>query len=196
MRKAFIAALFVVACAAVSFGQGTEYQKGEIYVGYSANFIDTDGAFSTNPNDERDRFDGVNVAGAANISRYFGLKADFSHHRKDGRFTVGTTTTDVRARLTQFMGGVKVQDNALETRFRPFAHALVGVAHASADLNTGTVSASDSDNGLALAFGGGLDIRVHKNVDIRAIQLDYNPNRFNGETDNNIRVGVGVNFRF
>ncbi len=197
MRKAFMAALFLAVCAGASFAQGTtEYQKGEIFVGYSANFVDTDGAFSTNPNDDRDRFDGVNVAGALNVSRYFGVKADFSHHRKDANFTVGAVNTSVQARLTQFMGGVKVQDNALETRIRPFAHALIGVAHASADLNTGTVAANADDNGLALAFGGGVDIRVHKNIDVRAIQLDYNPNRFDGETDHNIRVGVGLNFRF
>src|SRR5215216_874865 len=106
MRKAFMAVLFLAVCAGASFAQSTEYQKGEIFVGYSANFVDTDGAFSTNPDDERDRFDGINVAGAYNVSRYFGIKGDFSYHQKDADFIVGTTSTSVRARLTQFMGGV------------------------------------------------------------------------------------------
>jgi opacity protein-like surface antigen len=191
-----MALLVLVGCASVSFAQG-EYKKGEIFVGYSANQVDTNGAFSPDPNDNgRDNFNGVNVEATGNLTRYFGVQGDFSYHRKEADFTFGTVTTNVKGQLTQFMGGVKVQDNATATRFRPFAHALVGVAHASSDLRTPTVSVSDDDNGLALALGGGLDVRATNSLDIRVVQVDYNPNRFNGETDNNIRLSFGVNFRF
>jgi opacity protein-like surface antigen len=192
-----MAALILVACAGVSFAQGEEYKKGEIFVGYSANQVDTNGAFDPSSNgDGRDNFNGINVEATGNLTRYFGIQGDFSYHQKEADFTVGTTTTNVKGKLTQFMGGVKVQDNALATRFRPFAHALVGVAHASADLRTPTVSASDSDNGLALALGGGVDVRATDSIDLRLVQVDYNPNRFNGETDHNVRLSFGVNFRF
>jgi hypothetical protein len=198
MRKAFIAALFLVACAAVSFAQTPEFQKNEVYVGYSANEVDTQGAFSSNPNDTgRDHFNGFNVEATRNVSRYLGVQADYSFHQKSQDVPVGTATGNVRARLQQFMGGVKVQDNALDVRFRPFAHALVGVAHDSVDaIVPSIITTNTSDNGLALAIGGGLDIRATKHIDVRAIQLDYNPNRNNGDTDHNFRIGAGLNFRF
>ena len=196
MRKAFFATLLLAACAATSFAQDAEYKKGEVFVGYSANEVDTNGAFSPTGDNDREHFNGINVEATHNLTRFFGIQGDFSYHQKDKDFNVAGTNVSLRARLSQFMGGVKVQDNADETRFRPFAHALVGVAHASGEFTAPGVSDSDSDNGLAVAIGGGIDFRVHPNVDVRAIQVDYNPNRFNGETDHNFRIGVGLNFRF
>jgi hypothetical protein len=52
-----------------------------------------------------------------------------------------------------------------------------------------------SDTGLAGVFGGGLDVRVSNRVDIRAIQVDYNPIRMDGSIDHNFRFGFGVNFK-
>lgn len=193
MRTAIFTALLVIVCASAAFAQGKDYQKGEIFAGYSANEVDTHGALSTDPNATgRDNFNGLNLEGTYNLSRYFGAQADFSFHQKTTNFTASS----VRARLTQFMGGVKVQDNATDARLRPFAHALIGVAHGSALLTASGVNTSTSDNGLALAFGGGLDIRASRHWDVRAVQADYNPVRSNGETDHNIRLSFGVNYRF
>jgi opacity protein-like surface antigen len=198
MRKAFFAALFLAVCATASFAQSTDYKKGELFVGYSANEVDDNGAFSTSASDTgRDHFNGVNVEGAYNLTRYFGAQADFSYHQKDRSFVFAGTTTNVTARLTQLMGGVKVQDNATASRLRPFAHALVGLAHASGEVNTtGIGSSTNSDNGLAIAVGGGLDFRVAKRVDVRAVQVDYNPVRISGDTAHNIRISTGLNFHF
>jgi opacity protein-like surface antigen len=198
MRKAIFTALFVAACAAGAFAQGTDYRKGDLFVGYSANFVDTQGALSTDPNATgRDRFDGVNVEGTYNLARYFGAQADFSFHQKTTDFSDTTgVATSVRARLTQLLGGVKVQDNATDARLRPFAHALVGVAHGDARLDDAGIITTSSDNGLALALGGGLDIGVSKHWDVRAAQVDYNPIRSEGETQHNIRLSFGVNYRF
>lgn len=49
-----------------------------------------------------------------------------------------------------------------------------------------------SDTGLAAALGGGLDIRLNKRLDLRAIQVDYNPTRLFGSTQHNIRIGIGI----
>ncbi len=70
------------------------------------------------------------------------------------------------------------------------------------------------DSGFAAAIGGGLDIHLSKRVDVRAIQVDYNPMRFDftdfgavgipgtptplGEpkrTLHNFRIGIGIVFR-
>ena len=204
MRKALFTALFFVFCAPLAFAQG-EFQRGEFGVMYSHNRVDTGGAFSPDPNDTgRDGFNGVNIDAGYNFSRYVGAKVDFSYHKKSqnlGPLVPGGENINVDGKLTQFMGGIKIQDNAVETKVRPFAQFLVGIGRAEVDvtgLTTGLPNAnfSQSETGLAAAVGGGLDIRVHKNVDIRAIKIEYNPVRIEGETDNNIRIGVGLNFRF
>ena len=192
-------ALFFVFCAPLAFAQG-DFQRGEFGVMYSHNLVDTDGAFSNDPNDTgRDGFNGVNVDAGYNFSRYVGAKVDFSYHQKSNNVTVpGVGTFNVDGKLTQFMGGVKIQDNATDTKVRPFAQLLLGVGRVEVDASgTGLPPLSnDSETGFAAAVGGGLDIRVHRNVDIRAIKVEYNPVRVEGTTDNNIRLGVGLNFRF
>jgi hypothetical protein len=53
-----------------------------------------------------------------------------------------------------------------------------------------------SGTGPALVLGGGLDIRLTKNLDLRTFQIDYNPVWTQGETFHNGRLGIGLNFRF
>lgn len=204
MRKALFMALFFVFCAPLAFAQG-DFQRGEFGVMFSHNRVDTDGAFSPDPNDTgRDGFHGVNIDAGYNFTRYVGAKADFSYHKKSrdfGPVVPGGENINVDGKLTQFMGGIKIQDNATETRVRPFAQALFGFGHASVDVTGNTTglpnaNLSQSETGFAAAVGGGLDIRVHRNVDFRAIKVEYNPVRIEGETGNNIRLGVGLNFRF
>jgi hypothetical protein len=50
--------------------------------------------------------------------------------------------------------------------------------------------------GPAFALGGGLDIRLTKRLELRAFQIDYNPSRIKEETFQNVRLGIGLNFRF
>ena len=199
MRKALFTALFFVFCAPLAFAQG-DFQRGEFGVMYSHNLVDTDGAFSNDPNDTgRDGFNGVNIDAGYNFSRYFGAKVDFSYHKKSNSLTVPAAGTfNVDGKLTQFMGGVKIQDNAVDTKVRPFAQLLLGVGRVEVEASGTGIPAGFgvSETGFAAAVGGGLDIRVHKNVDIRAIKVEYNPVRIEGETGNNIRLGVGLNFRF
>jgi opacity protein-like surface antigen len=198
MRKALFTALFFVFCAPLAFAQG-DFKRGEFGVMYSHNLVDTDGAFNNDPTDTgRDGFNGVNLDAGYNFTRYFGAKVDFSYHQKSNTVTVPGGTFDVDGKLTQFMGGVKIQDNAVDTKVRPFAQLLVGVGRAEIE-TSGTgfpLGFGVSETGFAAAVGGGLDIRVHKNVDVRAIKVEYNPVRIEGETGNNIRLGVGLNFRF
>ncbi|HEY0083658.1 MAG TPA: outer membrane beta-barrel protein [Pyrinomonadaceae bacterium] len=196
MRKAFFTALFFVFCAPLAFAQD-DFQRGEFGVMFSHNRVDTDGAFDPNPNATgRDGFHGVNIDAGYNFTRYVGAKADFSYHRKSTDFAVTGGTANVEGKLMQFMGGVKLQDNATETRVRPFAQFLVGVGNVNVQTNSVLGNFDESETGLAAAVGGGLDIRVHRNVDFRAIKVEYNPVRIEGETGNNIRIGVGLNFRF
>jgi hypothetical protein len=208
MRKALIAVLFLAFSAPLALAQ--DYKRGEFGVGYSAAAVDTQGAFSTNPNDDsRDWFHGFYVNGGYNFSRYVGVQAEVSHHRKSVDFTnLIFQPARLEGRLTQGLVGVKFQDNATDTKVRPFVRALVGLGHASGEVTvitsgTTTTNTSDDDNGFAAVLGGGVAFRVSRHADIVG-SADYNPIRLgdnstlvsSNEFTHNFRLGVGVNFRF
>lgn len=190
-------ALLVACSAPAAFAQSTgdEYNKVEFFGGYSHNRVDT-GVSNEDPEfddifDEREGFNGVNASITGNVSRYVGLKFDYSYHQRSIEF--GTDSTNFR--LQNFLGGVQIKDNTKDSEkvVKPFVHFLAGAARASVDLTEFDDSLEDvSETGFAAAIGGGLDVRVHPRVDIRAFQFDYNPNRFDGEMSHNFRIGVGI----
>jgi opacity protein-like surface antigen len=218
MNKLFLAFCLMVASSALAFAQTTDYKRSEFYIGYSNNQVDT-GANRDTGNRVRDFFDdrigfhGFEVAGVGNVSRYVGIKGDISGAYKRENFTTtfgtGATanTVDVETRnsLYNFLGGVQVKDNSSEARVKPFAHVLGGVGHArfkvdrlscsNATANCANLITSESSTGLAGAFGGGVDVKVSNRVDLRLLQVDYNPVRLEGSTSHNFRFGIGLNFK-
>ncbi|HEY0171780.1 MAG TPA: outer membrane beta-barrel protein [Pyrinomonadaceae bacterium] len=197
MRKLFMAALLIAATAPFTFAQTDDYNKVDVGVLYSHNRIDT--GFddpSQNFIEQREGFHGIEAFVKGNVSRYVGLKGSYSYHRKSFDISGGTpaTTFDVDVNNHQFLGGVEFKDNAKETKVKPFAHVLAGVGHARAEIESIT-NFTESDTGFAGVVGGGVDFRLSDRVDLRAIQLDYNPTRSNGQTTHNIRIGIGFIFR-
>jgi len=199
MRKLFFATIMIACAASFSFAQaGDDYNKYDIYAGFSHNRVDFRDATG-----QREGFNGVEVAVKGNISRYVGLKGDYSFHRKS--FGIGNSQNFIDANLQNFLGGVELKDNSKETKVKPFAHALAGLAHATVSFDPVVCAqvvgapcplvVNSSETGFAGAFGGGIDFRLSKRVDLRAIQFDYNPTRLEGETQHNYRIGVGIIFR-
>ncbi|HZI20428.1 MAG TPA: outer membrane beta-barrel protein [Pyrinomonadaceae bacterium] len=200
MRRLFLAALFAAICAPTAFAQTDDYNKADFFVGYSHNRVDT-GIGDDDPDfddifEEREGFNGFNVSAKGNVSRYVGIKGDYSFHRKRLSETVAGTTFDVDFDLHTVVGGVEFKDNARETRVKPFAHLMAGIGHARVNLD-GPPAFDDtqSETGLAGVIGGGLDFRISPRVDFRAIQFDYNPTRIEGQTAHNFRIGIGFVFR-
>jgi opacity protein-like surface antigen len=209
MRKLFMAALLIASAAPLAFAQtGDDYNKVDVGVLYSHNRVDT-GFDDPNQNfiQEREGFHGVEGFVKGNVSRYVGLKGSYSFHRKSFDIGIGTTNIGVDADIHQLLGGVEFKDNAKETKVKPFAHIMAGVAHtrAKADVSdticiqvVGAPCAdtfNDSETGFAGVIGGGIDFKLSDRVDLRAVQFDYNPNRSGGETSHNFRIGIGLIFR-
>jgi len=198
MRKLFMAALFIACTSSFAFAQTGDYNKYDVGVLYSHNRQDI-GVEDPNQNfiDEREGFHGFEAFVKGNVSRYVGLKGSYSFNRKSFDIDGGTAATDfeVDADIHQFLGGAEFKDNAVETKVKPFAHVLAGVAHARADVSNSTVSFDESDTGFAAAVGGGVDFKLSDRVDLRAVQFDYNPTRSGGETSHNFRIGIGLIFR-
>ena len=197
MRKLFFAAIIIACAAPFASAQtgGGDYNKYDIYVGFSHNRVDV-GFDDPNQNflQNREGFNGIEAAGTYNLSRYFGVKADYTFNRKTFNDTFAGTPVTVHNDLHTLTGGVEVKDNAPDTKIKPFAHGLVGFTNARASVS-GITGFDDSQTGFSAILGGGLDFRVSPRVDIRAIQFDYNPTRLGGTTQNNFRFGVGVVFR-
>ena len=217
--KKIIFALFLTAVAvAAAAGQGsTDEKKVEFFVGYSRNGIDgdTDRFFATD-NNFRDPgsqvFHGFEVAAVVNVSRYIGIKGDFSGNYEQGSFSfpVGNLTPTPRPTfagkaknsLYNVLAGVQIKDNQNTGTLKPFAHALFGVGQAQTDINatcTPQVNCvgldlprSDRERGFAGAFGGGLDVRLNDHFDLRVVQFDYNPVNLKSGTLHNFRIGVGI----
>src|ERR1700686_451945 len=76
-------------------------------------------------------------------------------------------------------------------KFTPFAEVMVGVAH----IHTGGTLPGPSNTSFATAVGGGLDYRLFGPIAGR-VEGEYLHTKFFSSTQNNLRLSVGVVFRF
>jgi hypothetical protein len=191
MRKLFFATILIACAASFSFAQSNDYNKVDVYAGFSHARVDFDA--------DLEGFNGFEAAVTGNVSRYVGLKGDYAFHFK----SFDIAGIDIDAKTHTLVGGVQFKDNAKATKVKPFAHFMAGFTHARVDVDPvvciqqvgAPCPFGDSETGFSGVIGGGLDFRINDRVDFRAIQLDYNPTRLGGETQHNFRIGVGVVFR-
>ena len=209
MNKLILAFCLTIISSVFAFAQ-TDYKKSEFFVGYSNGQVDT-GANSENGLDEffddRASFHGFNVPASSTSTVTSASKATFRELTKATTFRSERELTTFRSKrnssLYNFLGGVQVKDNATTGRLKPFAYALVGAGHGRVKINNVTCPpgvdcsdlTSDSETGLAGAFGGGLDVRLNDKIDFRVIKVDYNPIKFDSGTQHNIRLGIGIVFK-
>lgn len=243
-KQIFTIAIVVLALSAQASAQKGDYHKWEVYGGY----LNGQNRFTAKEDDvtfggatqnialctptadanfganfekllcNRNTFHGFDAAATYNISRYFGIKTDFSWQRHKATYVDdfgagGVQTSTNTETKYEIFGGVQVKDNATEKRWKPFAHALAGVAReklSGIDLNPvqGTTNYSNQPTSFALKLGAGLDVRLNRRLDLRAIEVDYVPifagNRpltitpptfginIIGRTANNLNFGVGL----
>ena len=250
MRKQLLLTLFILICAPVSFAQGSsDYNKVEVYGGYSlarfktnvnsASFTSSGGTqtftdlCSKATGDmiglnsqkffcQRRNFNGFDASLTYNVSKYVGIKGDFTGHFKKEAFVDNFTppgvnqTVSNQERLYNFLGGVQIKNNSKTARLKPFAHALAGVARytnrqrQTLDLFPQfNFTIEDRVTSFALKLGGGLDLRMGKRIDLRVFEFDYNPVfagdrqariiagpftsvSFKGKTAHNYSIGVGI----
>ena len=211
MKKIILAACLATGLCTAAMAQSSgDYKKSEFYVGYSNgqidNGVDTGSSFQDFL-DDHTTFHGWEAAGVYNFHKYLGVKGDVSGTYNNKTFSFATPDGNVSFKtnnsLYNFLGGIQVKNNSTDARFKPFAHALVGVGVGHTKIKnvscTGTADCSglvgsETQSGFAGAFGGGVDIKLNDKIDLRAIQVDYNPVHFD-HTDNNVRLGIGVVFK-
>lgn len=214
MMLMFLSLFFCV--SSINAQNSEEINRVEFFGGFSHNRVDTGlesedlGTEFNNSFGKRLGTNGVNLSLTGNVSKYFGLKFDFSTHGKSDNVTFDGDQFKTKYRINQFLGGIQIKNNKKDgPRVKPFFHALAGVARQSITLESPALvdvfdesSFKVSENNFALAVGGGIDIRASKRVDIRVFQVDYNPTYvkgrefddfdLDGKLQNNVRFSFGI----
>jgi opacity protein-like surface antigen len=169
LKKIFCAMSLVILGLLPARGQ--DVPKAEVFGGYSW---------------AGGNFHGWNASLTGNITKRFGIVADFSGYY--GSELDGSVLIQEDAH--SYMFGPRFSFRG--KRLTPFVYALFGATrfHESAIISGQRLS--DSDTGFSSAMGGGLDVKVNDRVAIRAFQLDYFRPNFFGETHNRGRLAVGV----
>ncbi len=196
MRKLLITTLLIALGASILAAQTpAEQPKNEFFAGYSFHSADIN-TLTVDP--RRTGQNGVNLEYTRNITRHIGITGDASVHFHRDTSSTGVGTFTSKRDQYFLLGGLQFK-TANGKRVQPFAHALFGASlfrGFTSDIRTsGNVYTFDDATSLAMAFGGGVDVRVNKRIDLRLIQADYAPTFFGSGRQNNFRLSVGIIFK-
>jgi len=186
MKRGFTFVALVMLLAPTALAQHEDYKKWEFFGGYSALGFDTlagdtDIAAVNDVLSVRNTLRGFELSITRNFHKYWGVKGDYSLGLREDNFSRPAGAGTVDTTVQNFLGGIQIKDNATEARLKPFAHALFGVANQKVDVDSPNLGAvfglTDfhvNETSFAMAFGGGLDIRLNHRIDVRAAQIDWN----------------------
>jgi opacity protein-like surface antigen len=206
MKKSIVLLGMVLLFALAAAAQ--DMPKMETFLGYTyvrANSATNIPAFSAN---------GASGQFVYNFSKYFGGVLDLGavHNGNLGGFTIDSTAVN-------FLLGPRWSFRY--SRLTPYLEALFGGSYIAQSSRVSSIVSTPttglvpivpgqpitsrlvaSQTAFAMAIGGGLDIKINKNVSFRPIGLDYYMTRFqnlrsgNDNNQNNLRYTAGVNFTF
>jgi opacity protein-like surface antigen len=187
MKRLVVLVSLLLLFVSTAFAQSDDYKRFEFFGGYSSLYFDNLAGDTSNSaiNDvlgEKQNLRGLNLSATGNFHKYFGAKFDYSLHLREDNFsrTGGSGTVDTT--VQNFLGGIQIKNNKSDgPKFKPFGHALFGVATEKVDVDSPALPAifgiSDfhtNETSFAMAFGGGIDVKINDRFDVRAIQLDWN----------------------
>jgi opacity protein-like surface antigen len=186
MKRLVVVVTLVLLSTITALAQD-DYKKYEFFGGYSALHLDNLAGDTGSPAvddvlGEKQTLRGFNLAFGMNFHKYVGAKFDYSLHLREDNFSRPLGSGTVDSSIQNFLGGIQVKDNSEDgPRFKPFGHALFGVAVQKLDVDSPQLPAvfgiSDfhtNETSFAMAFGGGLDIKLNDRFDVRVVQIDWN----------------------
>jgi len=155
----------------------------EVFVGYSN--LQAEGLRDTNNSpDRRATMHGFNADGTlvSVLDLGIGITGDVSFNRQSRSVDVVNGTDSEHTDVWYFMGGPSYAFASTE-RLQPFIRLLAGAArtkYVAKQTRTGPTADRTSTFELgtvdfAMAFGGGLDVKINDRFKVRAIQVDYVP---------------------
>ena len=163
----------------------------EVFGGYSFQRSNVRKYFRATPilfrsNDEGSNLHGWDVAVTENLNSWLAGSLDISG-RYAGPDVSGSHNSE---RMHSLMYGPKFLFRRPSSKYTPFAHVLAGVAHMHVRVTPTGPRASDYS--LAIAAGGGIDMRYRGRTAIRVLQAEYLRANALGSGQNNIRLSAGL----
>jgi len=186
MKWKLLVSLLVFAAFFTTSAKAQDDSKIDIFAGYSYLRTNPSAAgasgFSLN---------GGSASIAYNIKPWLSAVADFGGYTNLNLFNVGSSGT-----ASTYLFGPRVYIHHI-WRVHPFAEALFGTVHGSANL----FDTVNSHNAFAAAFGGGFDFRISHHFSLRPLDVEYLPTRFpeigaGRQTQDNLRASTGIVFHF
>ena len=169
LRKALCSMCLIVIASLPAVAQ--EAPKVEVFGGYSWS---------------GGNFHGWNGSVTGNITKRFGIVADFSGHY--GSEQGGPILVQQHAH--SFLFGPRVSFRG--KRLTPFVYGLAGATRFAESAVISGQHLSAVSTGFSMAIGGGLDVKVNDRIAIRAFQLDYFRPIINDEANNRGRLAFGI----
>jgi len=186
MKRFVTLSMLILAFAANVWAQD-DYKKYEFFGGYSALFFDnlagdTGSAAVDDILGDRQTLRGFNASITRNFHKYVGAKFDYSLHLREDNFSRPAGSGTIDTTVQNFLGGIQIKNNNEDgPTFKPFGHALFGVAVQKVDVDSPNLPAvfgiSDfhtNETSFAMAFGGGVDLKLNHRLDVRLAQVDWN----------------------
>ncbi len=139
---------------------------------------------------------------ALNANKWFGIVGEFgaySFRRNIYTLPTGATQevlTNIKGTQQTYLFGPRLNWRRFD-HFVPFAEALFGGAHGSAEL-----TGDNPQSAFAMAIGGGIDVVLTKDFTWRFMEADYLMTSYNGSQlstsarQNNFRIGSGLVVRW
>jgi hypothetical protein len=171
---------------------GYEESRFDVFVGYSYLRTLDSGPPLSNEN-------GVNTSVFYNVRNWIAIGGDFSGHFSSHTYT-GGVPSDLKFdyRAYHYLFGPQFSLH-LGDRVKVFAHPLFGGYYSRGNFTWvgNTLPPFHTSHSIfSMAFGGGLDIRVHEHIAIRAVQFDYLTEKLSSSIrQNDLRFSTGIVFK-
>src|SRR5258707_11652947 len=153
------------------------------------------GQYQRAPDEPVKNLFGVDTSLFYNVTPHVSIGGDFSFLFGSTSETIGTLKFDTTLHRQTYLFGPQFNFYP-DDKVKVFVHPLFGVVHDTVKFDFGTSTTDSSASAFAMAFGGGLDVRVTPRVSIRVFEADYLPTHFGGEFQNNFRLSTGLVLRF
>ncbi|MFN0124605.1 MAG: hypothetical protein ACKV2V_29235 [Blastocatellia bacterium] len=168
----------------------SEPARIEFYAGYAFTGFDA--------GDDADHLHGWNASVAGYFNKHIGIAGDFGGGYLSDTFRSPNTVIRGDLKLHTFLTGPRFRGG--NERAAGFGHVMIGSAIYSLN-GTATIGTAPAqrfelrERSFAVAFGGGVDIKMSDKVAFRLFQTDYILTRFLDETQHSVRVSTGLVFR-
>ncbi len=182
--------LLIAGCAGSVWGQD-QYPKWEGFLGYSYRGTTLPSPFVL-PGSSWESSSGWALSLTRNLNKNIGVTADFAgqYGRRLSPFSLPPSIPEIlppeqhNFASYQFLFGPQFSQRA--GRLTHFAHALFGIYQTA-----GSVPVTD----FAMAFGGGVDVSLTKRWAVRAIEVDFLPEKREFAWQKHVRIETGIVLR-